>query len=132
MNQLNRTTSCDSAIINSFERRLDSFGWGVILILSGAMWLAPKGLLPEGSWFLSVGLVLVGLNAARYSFHREWNGWSTAVGVLALLAGTGALLHVNVPFFGITLIVIGLLGLLLPERAGDSSVPAAPRNCCEL
>lgn len=130
MNQVSQITEHEAEMARAFERRLDNFGWGAILLLTGAMWLVPKGLIPDGSWLMSVGFILLGLNAYRYSFRKECDFCSLLLGVLALLGGVGAILHVNLPLLGIALIVIGVIALLsqLHER-GPSAPGEASRSC---
>lgn len=112
MNQVSQITEREAAMTHAFERRLDNFGWGAILLLTGSMWLVPKGLIPDGIWLMCVGFILLGLNAYRYSFRKQWNVCSLSLGVLAILAGVGALFHLNLPLLGIALIVIGIVALL--------------------
>lgn len=123
MNQESQIMEHEAAMTRVFERRLDNFGWGAILLLTGSMWLVPKGLIPDGSWLMCVGFILLGLNAYRYSFRKECNFCSLVMGVLALLAGVGAILHVNLPLLGIALIVIGVVALLsqLKEHGAGAS-----------
>ena len=128
MNQVNQAIEREQADANAFEQNLGTFGWAAILIVTGILWLIPDGILPKGTWLMSMGLILLGLNAARYSVRKQWDGCSLALGVLALAAGVGDLLHVNLPALAITLIVVGLLALLVPrcEKPGDPE-----GHCCE-
>jgi hypothetical protein len=132
MNQVNQISEHENVRADAFEHNLESFGWGAILLLTGSMWLVPKGLIPDGSWLMSVGFILLGLNAARYSFRKELNICSLSLGVLALLAGVGAFFHVNLPLLGIALIVIGVIALLLQLNGHASRAAEDPcRNFCE-
>jgi len=130
MNQMTRLAEHEDANANAFEQNLGMFGWGAILIVTGAMWLIPRNMLPEGSWLMSIGLILLGLNAARYSVRKVWNSCSVALGILALGAGVGALLHVSLPLLAIGFIVMGLLTLFVPRfELNESGYP--DRHCCE-
>ncbi len=129
MNQLTHNQEADE---NAFEQNLGTFGWAAILIVTGTMWLFPDGLLPRGTWMMSMGFILLGLDAARYSVRREWNSCSLALGILSLTAGVGALLNVSLPLLALTLIVIGVLALLVPRYEPQQHDPADPnRPCCE-
>ncbi len=65
-----------------------------------------------------MGLILLGANAARYIQGIRINGFSTSIGVLALvwggleLAGTVLRLPFELPVFAILLIVLGLIVLI--------------------
>ncbi len=132
MNQVNQITEHENAKADAFEQKMGSFGWGAILLLTGSMFLVPNDLVPDGTWLMSVGFILLGLNAARYSFRRQWNGCSFSLGVLALLAGIGAFFHVNLPLLGVTLIVIGVVALLVRLCEHDSRATGDPyQHCCE-
>jgi hypothetical protein len=127
-----KTTNQVAEHANAFEQSLETFGWGAILIASGTMWLLPAGSLPQGTWLMTMGLILLGLNAARYSVRRQWNSCSLALGILALAAGLGALLHVNLPLLAITLIVFGVLALLVPRYERKERGGGYPdHHCCE-
>ena len=132
MNQANQINEHGHVGADAFERNLETFGWGAILILTGSMWLVPKALVPDGSWLMSMGFILLGLNAARYSFRREWNICSLSLGVLALLAGVGTFFHADLPLLGITLIVVGVIALLIQLRGHATRSADDPcRHCCE-
>lgn len=132
MYSTNQITEPRNARAEALDQSLGDFGWGALLVVTGTAWLLPRGLMPDGTWLISVGLILLGLNAARYSLSRQWDGCSLTLGVLAFLAGAGALLHFSLPVLAITLIVVGLLALLIPtyEQQPDPSTPA-DRHCCQ-
>lgn len=128
MSQAHDVIDREQLNVNIFERNLGAFGWAAIFIVTGILWLIPERLLPNGIWLMSMGFILLGLNAARYSVGRRWEGCSLTLGVLALAAGVGAFLHVNTPALAITLIVIGLLSLFVPRR--ESRTPGNREGGC--
>jgi len=133
MHHVDQSSEHENAKVNTFEEKLGTFGWGSILILTGSMWLVPRGLLPNGTWLMTMGLILLGLNAARYSVRHVWDGFTSALGILSLLAGVGELFHTSLPLLAITLIVIGVLALLIPRRENGLSCSDKPgQRCCEL
>lgn len=93
-------------------RRLDQIGWGIFLIMIGAIWLLPG--VPQGTWLLGTGVLLLALNAIRYRSGIQWSGVSIALGVLALAAGLADMSGMKLPFFPICLIVIGIALVLKP------------------
>jgi len=133
MYHVDQSSEYEDAKVDVFEERLARFGWGAILILTGSMWLIPSRLLPNGSWLMTMGFILLGLNAARYAVRQVWDGFTSALGILALLAGVGELFHASLPVLAITLIVIGVLALLIPQRERALGRPGKPhQRCCEL
>lgn len=132
MNQASEIGERERTNANAFEQNLGTFGWAAILIVTGAIWLMPKDMLPDGIWLTSMGLILLGLNAARYSVRKQWDSCSLVLGILALGAGVGAILRVNLPLLAITLIVFGLLVLLVPRYGGKPPDSRHPQGrCCE-
>lgn len=94
------------------RRRLDEVGWGVFLMMIGAIALVPS--VPDGTWLTGTGLLLLLLNAARYRRFGDWSGVSTLLGVVALVAGLGQLSGVDVPLFAICAVVLGASLVLAP------------------
>ncbi len=86
-------------------RRLDEIGWGIFLIMIGTIALVPS--VPQGTWLIGTGVLLLLLNAIRYRTQVGWSGFSTALGVLALMAGLSELIGIKLPLFAICLVVLG-------------------------
>lgn len=99
------------------NKRLEDVGWGVFLIMIGGIWLVPKEWVPEGTWLLGTGLLLLALNAVRYANGIAINGFTAVLGLLALAAGVGDLFGVRLPLFAICLLVFGASLLLRAARA---------------
>ncbi len=109
------TTSSDSG---SLESRVDAFGWGIFFVMSGAMLLVPG--LPDGSWLAGVGVLFLGLSAARAMLGLQVSGFGLAVGAILLIWGAGAMADVAVPWFSVLLVVCGLalvMGQLFRRQA---------------
>ena len=113
------------------EWLLDGIGWGVSLITIGILCLLPERVFPHGSLLIALGFIMLVLNAARYFLRIPVNGFTLVAGIMAVLAGTGAALGLNLPLFPIALIVIGISMLLVPDREDreDSSTPCGS-SCC--
>lgn len=94
------------------RRRLDELGWGFFLIMIGTIALVPS--VPQGTWLIGTGILLLLLNAIRYRTHAGWSGFSTALGVLALVAGLSDLMGVKLPLFAICLVLLGTAMVLKP------------------
>jgi hypothetical protein len=89
------------------DRRLDSIAWALFLIMIGGLGLVPDEQVPEGTWLIGVGLIWLGLNGARYLNDIKVSGFTTVLGVVALLAGSSDLLGVDLPLLPILLILLG-------------------------
>ena len=58
--------------------RVDTTGWGVLFLAIGVVSLLPA--MPNGSWLVAAGLVLLGASAVRASMHSRSTAprWSPA------------------------------------------------------
>ncbi len=103
----------DTRMIN---RRYETVAWGAFFIWLGITNLI-KGL-PEGSGAIGIGIILLGLNAARYWSNIPTSGFTIALGVIALVLGAAEMLRtlwnqqIDLPFFPLLLIAIGLIWLV--------------------
>ena len=69
----------------ALNKRLETMFWGLFLIMLGG-WAFIKTA-PNGLWSIGVGLILLGLNAARYFNKIKMSGFTTVLGILALIGG---------------------------------------------
>ncbi len=92
--------------------RLDQIGWGVFLAMIGVIWLLPA--VPQGTWLIGTGALLLLLNLIRVRIGVPWSGISVMLGVLALAAGLGDLTGINLPLFPICLLLAGGTLILKP------------------
>ncbi len=100
------------------NRNFEVIAWGALFIWWGITVLIPS--LPNGSTALGTGLILIGVNLARKLSGLPASGFSTTIGILALIWGGLELVGVLVslpfelPIFAILIIVLGLI-ILAPE-----------------
>lgn len=106
------------------DRRLHDVGWGLLLILTGAVSLVPADRVPEGAWLLGVAIILLGLNGVRYARHIAVSGFTVLLGLLALAAGVGRAVGVDLPLLSICLVVIGASLVLRPWITATRGWPA--------
>ena len=99
------------AILN---KRLESIALGLFLIMIGGMAFIPKAQVNEGIWSIGVGLILIGLNAARYLNNIHMSGFTTVLGIIALITGVGELVGADLPGLAILLILLGAYLVLKP------------------
>jgi hypothetical protein len=71
--------------------------------------------LPDGTGALGIGLILIGLNIARAMTKRPISGFTTTIGILALLAGGLEIaapylrFSFEIPVFAILLLALGMI-----------------------
>jgi hypothetical protein len=113
------------------NRNYDAIAWGTIFIWWGITELFKS--LPDGIGAIGIGLILLGVNAARSRNGIAVSKFSTTLGVLALvwggleLAGVVLSLPFEIPVFAITLIVLG--GIILAEGlSGNKNLNEEARN----
>ena len=96
-------------------KRLETAGWALLLISTGIVWMAPKGLVPDGAWLIAFGLILVGVNAARRLNGLAVSGLGVALGVLALGLGGAELAGwilgraLDLPVLALWLVALGVV-----------------------
>ena len=99
----------------TFNRNLEAIAWAALLIWWGIIELVK--ILPDGTGAIGIGLILLGLNAARSLNGIPASGFTTTLGILALVLGGVELarpalrLPFELPVFAILLIVFGMIFL---------------------
>ena len=96
------------------NKQLEASAWGLFLIMLGGMAFIPEERVNEGWWSVGVGIILLGLNVARYLKGIRMSGFTTVLGVIALVTGVGELAGVDLPGLAILLILLGLNLVLKP------------------
>lgn len=103
---------------SALDKRLDSIGWALFLIMIGGLWLAPKGSIPEGTWLIGTAVIILGMSWVRYLNGITISKFWFVLGILALGSGLSDLLAVDLPVFPILLIIVGASILLKPVFEG--------------
>ncbi len=94
---------------------LGTLAWGALFILWGITEMFTT--LPKGTGAVGIGIILVGLNLARRWQGQPISGFSTTIGILALLLGALQLvspyLHLSfeLPVFAILVMALGVIVL---------------------
>jgi hypothetical protein len=96
------------------NKRLETSAWGLFLIALGAFMYVPKSLAPEGLWSIVVGLIMLGLNVARYYTKIRMSGFTTILGLIAVLGGIVQLFGVKNLEGAFLLIILGTYLILKP------------------
>jgi hypothetical protein len=102
--------------VQTSNRKLEAIAWAAIFIWWGLTELVQS--LTPGIGAIGLGIILLGLNAARTRTGIPASGFTTTLGILALVLGgldlTAAILHLSfeLPIFAILLIVLGAIMLV--------------------
>jgi len=88
--------------------KLEKIGWGLFLVMLGAILLFPDSVVPEGTFMFGVGIILLGLNLAKYAKGFSVNGFTIFLGIVALVAGLSSLFGRPVDIFPLILILWGV------------------------
>ena len=98
----------------ALNKRLETAFWGLFLIMLGGWALIPDETIPKGAWSIGVGLIMLGLNAARYFNKIRMSGFTTILGILSLLGGIGELVGLADLGGAFLLIILGAYLILKP------------------
>ena len=98
----------------ALNTRLEAIGWGLFLIMTGAVWFIPGWHIPVSLWLIATGLILLGVNLVRYLNDIKMCWTSVLLGLLAVLFGVGEFMGLDLPFVAILLIVFGAGIILRP------------------
>jgi hypothetical protein len=99
----------------TMNHNFEKMAWGAFFIWWGIIELFK--FLPKGTWAVGIGLILLGLNAARAVTGKPTSNFTIALGILAIvlggldLAGIILSLPFELPVFATCLVVLG--GIML-------------------
>jgi hypothetical protein len=88
------------------NKRLETVSWGLFLIMIGG--LAFVKAVPEGTWLIGAGLIMLGLNAVRLVLGIRASWFTLILGTIALLSGLGSVYGIDIPVWPLLIILIGL------------------------
>ena len=96
------------------NKQIENISWGVFLVMAGCIWLVPDRYVPQGTWLIGTGLILLSLNLIRYTKAIRMSGFTLLLGAIALFSGIADFFYVDLPLFPIILILIGANILIRP------------------
>ena len=111
--------------IKTLGKRYKAVAWGAMFLLLGILGLIPGD--QNGVFVLGIGIILLGLNLARYLSKIPTNGFTITLGALTFVLGSVAVLRpvLNVPrfelpFFPLLLVAVGLYVLMPGTRRAEN------------
>jgi hypothetical protein len=90
------------------NKRLEESGWGFFLLMTGTLMLLPSEFVPEGTWLIGAGLILLGLNGIRYLNDIKVSRFIITLGFAAVGFGLASLFGLRLPLLAIFLSLVGL------------------------
>ena len=106
----------------ALNKRMETIAWGCFLILLGGFMFVPEQIIRGGWWSIGVGLIMLGLNAARYFSGLKMSGFTTFLGSFSIIGGVLGLVGLEGVNGPILLIVLGGYLILKPwfeKRSGS-------------
>ncbi len=88
------------------NHRLETISWGLFLIMLGGFALIKS--VPQETWLIGAGLIMLGLNAVRLLLGIRVSMFTVIVGTIALLSGIESVYGMNLPVGPLLIILIGL------------------------
>ncbi|MBI3151433.1 MAG: hypothetical protein HYZ21_04830 [Chloroflexi bacterium] len=71
----------------ALNKNMETAAWGCFLIMLGGFMFVPDTIVKGGWWSIGVGLIMLGLNVARYLNKIRMSGFTTFLGILAVIGG---------------------------------------------
>jgi hypothetical protein len=101
----------DKAALN---KRLEAIAWACYLIGLGGYLLVPSSVIVKGVWTIAVGVIMLGLNAARYANGLNMSGFTTGLGVILVVLGILQAAGMEAIEGPLVLIIFGVFMLIRP------------------
>ena len=98
----------------ALNKNLETAAWGCFLIMLGGFFFVPNTVVKGGVWSIGVGLIMLGLNATRYFNGIRMSGFTTFLGILAVVGGGLEFVGVKGIDGAVFLIVLGSYLVLKP------------------
>ena len=96
------------------NKNFERIAWGAFLIMLGGFMFVPEEIIKGGWWSIGVGLIFLGLNAARYFSGLRMSGFTTFLGILSIIGGILDLIGMEGVNGAVLLIVLGGYIILKP------------------
>jgi hypothetical protein len=98
----------------ALNKRLETTGWGFFLIMLGGFMFIPDSTISKGLWSIGIGLIFLGLNVGRYLNGIRMSGFTTFLGILAIIGGVFQLLGWRSMDGAFFLIILGAYLIVKP------------------
>lgn len=92
----------------TLNKRLETIGWGCFLAMLGGFLFVPHMILDKGYWSIGVGVILLGLNIARYYYRIRMSGFTTFLGIVSIISGIAQVVWMRSMSGSAFLIILGV------------------------
>jgi hypothetical protein len=107
---------------HDLDHQIARVAWALLFIMLGCIGLLQS--VPQGTWLIGTGLILMGAQAVRFMNHIRVRTFSFVLGIAAFAFGLAAFVGTDLPVLPIVLVLIGV-SILLPARLGGEHVYGA-------
>lgn len=99
---------------DALNKNIERIAFGSFLIMLGGFMFVPEEIIRGGWWSIGIGLIFLGMNAARYFNGLRMSGFTTFLGILSVIGGVLDLVGLDGIDGAILLIVLGGYLILKP------------------
>ncbi|MBI5966121.1 MAG: hypothetical protein HY863_21780 [Chloroflexi bacterium] len=96
------------------NKNMETAAWGCFLIMLGGFMFVPDSVVEGGWWSIGVGLIMLGLNVARYFNKIRMSGFTTFLGIISVIGGALELAGMKGIDGAVFIIVLGGYLILKP------------------
>lgn len=98
----------------ALNKRMETIAWGLFLVMLGGFILVPGDQFPKGWWSIGIGVIMLGLNISRYFMEIRMSGFTTFLGIVAIISGILELAGWDMFEGALFLIILGAYLLIKP------------------
>ena len=98
----------------ALNKRMETIAWGLFLVMLGGFILVPGDQFPKGWWSIGIGVIMLGLNISRYFMEIRMSGFTTFLGIVAIISGILELAGWDMLEGALFLIILGAYLLIKP------------------
>ncbi len=98
----------------ALNKNMETAAWGCFLIMLGGFMFVPDSVVEGGWWSIGVGLIMLGLNVARYFNKIKMSGFTTFLGMISIIGGALELAGMKGIDGAVFLIILGAYLILKP------------------
>ena len=108
-------TATDVSDKRALDHQFERISWALFLIMLGGLGLVPG--VPSGTWLIGTGLIMLGLNVARYQNGIPVGNFTVFLGLAAIAFGVARFVGADLPVLPVLLILIGASTIWRSARA---------------
>ena len=91
----------------ALNKRLETISWGCFLVMLGGFIFVSHMIVAKGVWSIGVGVIMLGLNVARYFYGIKLSVFTTLLGIISFFIGIAQLAGIQTFEGAILFIILG-------------------------